>query len=78
MFVVLWGVSFLFIDSVTLRVSSQAQLRKSGFRGLFSSKSASKPKVINPPEWAAFSLLSVGSVTMLYACVLPRRKSSGM
>ncbi len=35
-----------------------------------------KQKVINPPEWAAFSLLSIGAVTMLYAVALPKKKQS--
>ena len=34
----------------------------------------SKPRVIDPPDWAAFSLLSIGSVTMLYSFAVPRRK----
>lgn len=78
LFVVLWGVSFLFVDKVTLKVGNQAQLRQRGFRGMFSSRSAAKPKIIDPPDWAAFSLMSIGSVTMLYAVALPRKRPPGM
>jgi hypothetical protein len=31
-------------------------------------------EVIDPPDWSAFCLLSVGSVTILYALALPGRK----
>lgn len=31
-------------------------------------------QVIDPPDWSAFCLLSVGSVTILYALALPGRK----
>jgi hypothetical protein len=34
-------------------------------------------KMVDPPDWAAFSLLSVGTVTMLYAVALPRKKKEG-
>ena len=34
----------------------------------------SKPRVIDPPDWAAFSLMSIGSVTMLYSFAVPRRR----
>ncbi|HEX6983981.1 MAG TPA: hypothetical protein VF170_01335, partial [Planctomycetaceae bacterium] len=30
-------------------------------------------EVIDPPDWAAFALLSVGGVTVLYALALPGR-----
>ena len=33
-----------------------------------------RPRVIDPPDWAAFSLLSVGAVTMLYAIALPKKQ----
>ena len=31
-------------------------------------------QMIDPPDWSAFCLLSVGSVTVLYALALPGRK----
>ena len=37
--------------------------------------SSRNQRVIDPPEWAAFSLLSVGAVTMLYAVALPKKQS---
>ena len=37
-------------------------------------KSVDDQKVFDPPEWLAFSLMSVGTVTMLYAIALPKRR----
>ena len=31
-------------------------------------------RVIDPPDWAAFALLSAGGVTVLYALALPGRR----
>jgi len=75
MFVALWGVSLLFIDSIVLKTETE-ETRAQGFRGLFSSSASQGQKVFDPPDWAAFSLMSIGSVTMLYAVALPNKKSS--
>jgi len=75
LFVALWGVSFLFVDQVVLKVEDDAS-RGQNFRGLFTSVNHDQKKVIDPPDWAAFSLMSVGTVTMLYAVALPRKPVS--
>ena len=75
LFVALWGVSFLFIDKIVLR-STEIQ-RETGFRGLFARNAArevAREKVVNPPDWAAFSLISLGTVTMLYSAALPKKQ----
>ena len=72
LFVVLWGVSFLMVDRVVLTAKDDSD-REPGFRGLFTSINFERQKVIDPPEWAKFSLMSVGTVTMLYAVALPKR-----
>lgn len=77
LFILLWGVAFLFVDKVELSIKGKPQQPGSGFRGFFSrvtTTNANRQKVIDPPEWAAFSLLSIGAVTMLYAVALPRKK----
>jgi hypothetical protein len=43
------------------------------FRGLFITRDGGDQAVFDPPEWAAFSLMSIGTVTMLYAIALPKR-----
>ena len=72
LFVTLSGVTLLFVDKIVL-TSREESVRTQGFRGMFSQMSAPKPKVYDPPEWAAFSLLSIGAVTMLYSVALPKR-----
>lgn len=73
LFVGLWGVSLLFVDQVVLNVKPGSE-REAGFRGFLARTSGQDQKVVNPPDWAAFSLMSVGSVTMLYAVALPKKK----
>lgn len=81
LFVALWGVSLLFVDQIVLKQSRDPQQREQGFRGMFAQgdsrgRGAATENVIQPPDWAAFSLMSVGAVTMLYAAALPRPKGA--
>lgn len=76
LFVFLWGGAFLLVDRVILNSKEEPQ-RQAGFRGLFTTVNAERRKEFNPPEWAAFSLLSIGSVTMLYSVALPKKKKEG-
>lgn len=81
LFVALWGITFLFVDQIVLKSSGQVaatETRTNNFRGMFAAKAptirAGEPKTIRPADWAAFSLMSIGSVTMLYAAALPKRR----
>lgn len=75
LFVALCGASFLMVDKMVLTVdTSEAEERTQEFRGLFMEEAESDQKVFNPPEWAAFFLMSVGTVTMLYSVALPKRQ----
>lgn len=40
------------------------------------SSPAAQQKVVVPPEWAPWSLMSSGAVVVLYSFVLPRRLNS--
>ena len=77
MFITLWGVSLLFVDKLVLNMPDEVAARTPGFRGMYQGNTQNpqppKQRVIDPPEWAAFSLLSVGAVTMLYAVALPKK-----
>lgn len=74
LFVALWGGSFLMVDEMILTAKEEPrEERDDEFRGLFMSKDEQNRQVFNPPEWAAFSLMSIGTVTMLYAVALPKR-----
>jgi hypothetical protein len=72
LFVTLWGVSFLVVDKIELNMKSEA-VPQNGFRGLFNAVGPDRKKVVDPPDWAAFSLMSVGTVTMLYSVALPKK-----
>ena len=76
LFLALWGVTFLFVERIELKMTSEAK-SEPGFRGLFSRMTTTQThrgKIIDPPDWAAFSLMSLGAVTMLYAVALPKKK----
>ena len=72
LFIALWGGGFLVIDKLVLSTDS-GPTAQGGFRGLFGGVAPARQKVIDPPDWAAFSLMSVGTVTMLYAVALPKK-----
>lgn len=71
LFVGLWGLSFLAIDKL---VMFQPEERDPGIRGMLAKQVVNKETrpIIDPPDWAAFTLLSIGSVTMLYSVALPK------
>ena len=73
LFVTLCGASLLFVDRVILNVNEDIQT-ESAISSMFSSVTPEQQKVIDPPEWAAFSFMSVGAVTMLYSVALPKKK----
>ena len=75
LFVAMWGGTFLMVDEMVLVAKAEPEpQRTEEFRGLFMSKNSDDKKVFNPPEWAAFTLMSVGTVTMLYSIALPKRQ----
>lgn len=73
MFIALWGVSLLFIDKLVINMPDDSA-RAPGFRGMFAGNQQQRQRVIDPPDWAAFSMLSIGAVTMLYAVALPKKQ----
>ena len=74
LFVTMWGGTLLIVDKIVLTTDAEVQ-EKTGFRGFFQSTEKAKKRVIDPPDWAAFSLLSVGSVTILYSIALPKKNA---
>jgi hypothetical protein len=87
-FVVLLGLECLVIDRVFLRdqaaplppqaANQQQSLATSfnSFRSSMMQQSQAPPqRQYQPPEWAPWSLLSVGVVTVLYAFALPKKIS---
>jgi hypothetical protein len=79
LFVALCGSSFLMVDKMVLTMKLDPKpapepVRSEEFRGLFIEKDEHDNSVFNPPEWVAFCLMSVGTVTMLYSVALPKKK----
>ncbi|MEQ8854256.1 hypothetical protein [Gimesia sp.] len=80
LFVLLTGTSFLFVDKMVLshQVTVEEEpepVREPEFRGFLgmTSLNEDQQEELNPPDWAAFSLMSIGAVTMLYAVALPKK-----
>lgn len=75
LFVALCGLSFQLVDKMVLTASATEpeEQRPREFRGLFMEESTKEEKIFNPPEWTAWCLMSVGTVTMLYSVALPKR-----
>ena len=80
LFVLLLGSSFLFVDKMvlshTVTVEEPEPVREPEFRAFLgmTTLNADQQGELNPPDWAAFSLMSIGAVTMLYAAALPKRR----
>lgn len=75
MFVALCGTAFLMVDEMVLSGTVEPEPpRVEEFRGMFMEKDEQDRRVFNPPEWAAFTLMSIGTVTMLYSVALPKRR----
>jgi len=72
LFVGMLGLSFLVVDKLVMFPPEE---RDPGIRGMLTRQVVNKESrpIIDPPDWAAFTLLSIGSVTMLYSVALPRR-----
>jgi hypothetical protein len=75
LFIAMWGAAFLAIDKVVLFNSPEDREEK-GLRAMLAKEQVADEDrpVIDPADWAAFTLMSIGSVTMLYAVALPKRR----
>ena len=62
---VILGAEFLVVDKATLKATDAVEVS-------VSSKSAPNREFV-PSEWAPWSLISVGAVTILYSFTIPRR-----
>lgn len=72
LFVTLWGVSLLFVDQIVLNATEEGDPENT-ISAMISTVTPENQKYVDPPDWAAFSLMSVGAVTMLYAVALPKK-----
>lgn len=72
LFIALWGVTFLWIDKLVLFEPPQGD---EGIRGMLTKEQVAQQSrpIIDPADWTAFTLMSIGSVTMLYSVALPKK-----
>jgi hypothetical protein len=61
LYVCLIGLECMALDKVVLVTRSEPGSRRD------------RPREISPAEWAPWSMLSVGAVTMLYSFTIPNR-----
>lgn len=71
MFVIMLGISTMFVDKIVLHSKEDAK-QDPNFRGFYTTLNENRQHVFDPPEWAGFSLLSVGGITILYSLALPK------
>lgn len=69
-FVVLLGASLFEVERVVLHGEGELG---NDYYGLISADESGR-HVIQPPDWAPFSLVAIGGVTCLYAFALPSRR----
>ncbi|MBI1348273.1 hypothetical protein GC163_18520 [bacterium] len=76
LFILMWGVTFLYVDKLVL---FEPPADDPGIRGMLDKEQVSQESrpVLDPSDWAAFSLMSIGSVAMLYAVALPKKANGG-
>ncbi len=67
LFTLLLGAQCLMIDKALLRK------RVADKPSLPWAKAKMRPKEFVPPDWAPWSLLSLGAITILYSITIPRR-----
>lgn len=60
------GVECLAIDKAVLTTPDQRMVS-------FGQSASQPPREVIPPEWAPWSLLSVGAVVVLYSFTIPKR-----
>lgn len=76
LFVLLWGAAFLSIDRIVLKAEHKESEDKEGpnLRSLLTTVNDENKHELRVPDWGAFSLMSIGSVTILYSVALPKRQ----
>lgn len=67
------GAECLLIDKAVLASSASKPASSGAFA---ESVSTENPKEIQPPEWAPWTLISMGAVVMLYSFTIPKRVNS--
>lgn len=69
-FVGLWGMSLFAVDGVLLTLTPEAA--QSRMIQAVSTAITDGRRVVDPPDWVSYTLVGMGSLTMLYSVALPR------
>ena len=66
--------AILILDEIHLLLPDIPLRSDPGIRGMLAKQVVGRESrpILDPPDWAAFTLLSIGSVTMLYSVALPK------
>ena len=70
-FAILLGAECMVLDRAVLAPSQEPTLNG------FAERVAAAQREIKPPEWAPWSLLSVGTIVILYSFTLPEKMKTG-
>ncbi len=71
-FTSLVGAECLLVDRAVLNIDRSISTQRRIFPMVRSS--VGQKRVVDPPDWMGWSLISTGAVTTLYSLALPRRK----
>jgi len=76
MFVLLCGAAFLMVDRIVLKSGpGQSEQEMTALQSYFLQVNQNNKHELTPPDWTAFGLMAVGSLTILYT-VKPRNKQA--
>jgi hypothetical protein len=78
LFVLLVGLQFRYVDAYVLNpqttkfLAERTGLATSSATAVFSAAGSAPRKVVKPPEWLSWCLISVGAVLALHSLAMPR------
>ena len=74
MFVLFCGAAFLMVDRIVLKTGQKQNDQEfAAIQGYFLRVNDDNKRELTPPDWSAYGLMAVGSLTILYT-VKPRNK----
>ena len=74
LFVLIWGLMFVLVDRVLIAADIPAVDRFPLWE-LIASRTDNQMHEISPPDWAAFGMMAMGTLTMLYSISLPKKQA---
>ncbi len=74
LFIALWGLSLICIDSIIIKKESAWIVSEPSISQYFKTNDKQQ-RILMLPAWVAFGLVSLGTVTMLYSVALPDQET---